>query len=145
MPSTPYTHYLLRLATEQQAQPDATKRPDTITDPAIFVHGMLRFFDYALSGRTPGPAITRHGMERALDALFSLPDLTPVLDAPANYQNTFVTAYLANTSSLFQSYWTHIICPAWNQHADIRRTCLVSESAAGTVPVTATATATATS
>ena len=123
MPATPYTHYLLSLATEQQAQPDATKRPDTIADPTVFLNGMLRFFDYSMTTKAP---ITRLGMERALDALFSLPALTPILDAPENSQNGFATAWLPQTCPLFQSYWTHIIVPAWNQHADIRRTCLAT-------------------
>lgn len=134
MPATPYTHYLLALATEQQTQIDATKRPPQIDDPAVFVNAILRFFLHAMSDEQQRP-VTRMGMERALDALFSLPELTPVLDAPENHQNTFASAYLPQASQIFHSFWSHIICPAWNQHADVRRVCLAT--AAATAPATA--------
>lgn len=141
MTATPYHNYLLALAAEQ-TQFDATKCLTVPIDPPTFAHEMFRFFDYTMRRKREGsPIITRLGMERALDAMFSLPELTPLLDAPDNHQNNFTTTYLHQTCPLFQSYWTHIIVPAWNQHADIRRACRATSDAAATTAATATATA----
>jgi len=141
MTATPYHNYLLALAAEQ-TQIDATKCLTVPVDPPTFAHDMFRFFDYTMRRQREGsPIITRLGMERALDAMFSQPELTPLLDAPENSQNTFATEWLPATCPLFQSYWTHIIVPAWNQHADIRRTCLATSEAAAGAAAAAVATA----
>lgn len=118
---TPYTEYLIRIATEQ-ATNSMEIDPPVGADPVAFVREILQELNGAIAA---GTTTTRLGIEHMIDTLFANPDLAPLLDSPHNRQHDCMLS-LNETTPLFQSYWTHIICPAWNQHADVRRACLES-------------------
>lgn len=118
---TPYTEYLIRVACER-AENSMIVDPPATADPVAFVRTVLQDLDHAIQN---GAQTTRLGIERMVDVLFANPALSPLLDAPNNSQHD-IERTLPQTTPLFQSYWTHIICPAWNQHADVRRACLAS-------------------
>jgi len=94
--------------------------PPPVKNPANFLEALLCVLDTAMRGNHP---VTRWGLEQAMDAVFSLPELTPLLDDPVRYQNGFASRQLPACCAEFRPFWEHIICPAWNQHADIRRVC----------------------
>jgi hypothetical protein len=116
-----YTQGLLVIATEQpdswttesrqllrKAQP-----PDL---PPTFLTSL---FTMIAANKLP---ITREGTERLMDALFENPAFMPLLTDPEAQQTQLAAAILLpTTTSAFQSFWTHIIVPAWNQHADLHR------------------------
>jgi hypothetical protein len=73
-------------------------------------------------------------MDRMMDTLFTPIGATtpfaatpfaPLLDDPEAYQSILGTN-VSQMSDLFKAHWTHIIIPAWNQHAEIRRVCIQS-------------------
>lgn len=119
---TLYSEYLIHVASEN-ADNRMEIDPPTFADPVTFVREILQDLDNAIQA---GTATTRFGVELMMDELFANPTLSPLLDASENGQHDIGSALLPQTTNLFQNYWTHIICPAWNQHADIRRTLLAS-------------------
>ena len=118
---TPYTDYLIRVAS---LRADKAVEPPAAADPVIFVREILQDLDTSIH---TGTATTRLGIEHMMDKLFANPALAALLDDPHNSQNAVAHA-LPQKTSLFQMYWTHIICPAWNHYADVRRVCLSSAS-----------------
>lgn len=84
---------------------------------------LLRILDIAMRSGHP---VTRLGLEHALDAVFALPQLTPILDDPTPYQNAFAARDLPACDARFAPFWHHIVRPAWDQHADIRRICVAT-------------------
>jgi hypothetical protein len=119
---TPYSEYLIHVASEN-ADNSMAIDPPTFADPVAFVREILQDLDNAIQA---GTATTRFGIELMMDELFANEDLSPLLDAPENGQHDIGSALLSQSTNLFQNYWTHIICPAWNQHADIRSARLAS-------------------
>lgn len=64
--------------------------------------------------------ITRHGLDAALDILFAHPQIAPLLlwvDP-----DTFGPPILSSAHPRYADFWTHIVRPAWDQHAAIQRT-----------------------
>ena len=121
---TPYSEYLIHVASEN-ADNRMEIDPPTFADPVTFVREILQDLDNAIQA---GTATTRFGIELMMDELFANEDLSPLLDAPENGQHDIESALLPQTTNLFQNYWTHIICPAWNQHADMRRAITMSST-----------------
>jgi len=74
--------------------------------------------------------VTRAGVDAMMDVVFNNPSFCPLLDNPTIYQAVFATESLPQTTPLFKAFWNHIILPAWNQHADIRRACATSQDTA---------------
>jgi hypothetical protein len=88
-----------------------------IVDPVAF---LTHLFWYLSNTVQP---ITRTGMDRMMDALF-VPSgaFESLLDNPDHHQAIVATS-VSQMSDLFKAHWKHIIIPAWNQHAEIRRVC----------------------
>jgi hypothetical protein len=93
------------------------------TDPAVFLTDLFWYLSNTVQ------PITRTGMDRMMDALFAPIGATtpfaPLLDDPEQYQRILANN-VRHMSDLFKAHWTHIIIPAWNQHAEIRRVCIQS-------------------
>jgi hypothetical protein len=87
-----------------------------LTDPTTF---LTHLFWYLSNTVQP---ITRTGIDRMMDALFAHTPFTSLLDDPETHQ-TIVANSVSQMSELFKAHWKHIIIPAWNQHAEIRRVC----------------------
>jgi hypothetical protein len=124
-----YIAYLRDIATEA---PDRPLQPPTLPDipaPATF---LMEFLQSLLPADVPiAIPITRHGMDAALDALFSHPALRPLLlddntsvALQQHFTNTILPAIGTTPATAF---WEHIIRPAWDQHRDIQR--IVRDSA----------------
>lgn len=115
-----YMEYLHILATESPDRPRQAPDLPLIDTPATFVVEFLSTIAHA----TPPIPVTRHGMDAALDVLFAHPALRPLLldDASsAALQEHFATTHLPRASTVFAAHWTHIICPAWDQHRALQR------------------------
>ena len=90
--------------------------PCTI-DPTVF---LTHLFWYLSNTVQP---ITRTGIDHMMDAIFASPtEFASLLDDPDHHQAILATS-VSQMSDLFQAHWMHIIIPAWNQHAAIRRAC----------------------
>jgi hypothetical protein len=111
-----YADYLIAIACE-------TPSSDTIEDPSI--QDPANFFQalYLYAARTQKP-ISRAGTDRMMDTLFSHPDMQPLLDrqTATQFQTEFAALYLPTLTPAYQSFWTHIILPAWSQHQDLYQT-----------------------
>ena len=121
-----YTQMLLAIATEQPDSWSAESRrllrkaPTSLTPDFI-----ITLFATIAANRIP---ISREGTERLMDTLFENPAFTPLLSEPAAQQTQLATAIdLPTRTPAFQSFWTHIVLPAWNQHSQIHR--LLAETA----------------
>jgi hypothetical protein len=126
-----YVDYLLRVAKETGYHFGQPKPPlPEIREPSNFLQAL-----FVLLGKETHT--TREGIEQVMDSLFSLPSMVPLLEdtAAATFQENFITNYLPFCSSLFQSYWDHIILPAWTQLRDIQRAIALSKQA-DTAPYT---------
>lgn len=121
MPLPPYSRWLLDVACQGAVGPQPAH--PAIRDPSNFLTAILRVVAIAVQNGEP---VTRLGLERMMDAVFALPELTPVLDDAARYQNAFEAAHLPACGSRFNPFWTHIVRPAWDQHSDIRRICVAT-------------------
>jgi hypothetical protein len=105
--------YLLSVAREHPLMPPSA---DTPTPVAIF---------RAVATNPDG--ITRHGLDAMMDALFSdtsfaLPAYENLLKHPVEYQNEIAAELeISQQPTAFQAQWSHIIVPAWNQHAELRK------------------------
>ena len=128
-----YLQYLYDIATENPFRPSPSQAPrrPAIDAPATFLIDFLTHIRDA----TPPLPITRHGMDAALDIVFSHPSLRQLLlddHSTAALQEHYATTYVAATatSDLFRAHWTHIILPAWNQHRDIQRALAATAMAA---------------
>ena len=110
-----YKTALLEIALGQAATAataTATAATAAVASPFLFVADLL-----TTMATLP---ITREGTERLLDTLFANPSFAPLLADPAASQADMAIALdLTKKPIGFQSYWTFIICPAWDQHAAI--------------------------
>ena len=114
--------YLTALATENMTSLSLSTASCTI-DPAVFLTDLFWYLS-----NTAQP-ITRTGMDRMMDAIFTPVATTPfapLLDDPEPHQITLANN-VSQMSDLFKAHWKHIIIPAWNQHAEIRRACVQSQ------------------
>jgi hypothetical protein len=126
--TTTYTTYLYDIATEAPDRPLQPPDNPDINTPATFLVDFLR----TLADTVPPPPITRHGMDAALDILFSHPSIRPLLlddNSSVALQQHFAATYLPAAPPVFVAHWTHIIRPAWDQHRDIQRTLAASAQA----------------
>lgn len=122
-----YIIYLFDIATEAPDRPLQPPDLPGIDTPATFLMEFLR----TMADTVPPPPITRHGMDAALDILFSHPAMRPLLlddNTSVALQQHFVTSYLSDASPVFAAHWTHIIQPAWDQHRELQRTLAASGS-----------------
>jgi hypothetical protein len=121
-----YVDYLLALSKEEQqdqvtvgaalAAPREPPQPPQIKNPANFLQAFLRVLDKQ-------EKTTRRGVDAAIEALFAIPDMAPLLDdvTAVTFQRQFVIHQFPLCSQLFRNYWSHVITPAWNQLRDVRR------------------------
>jgi hypothetical protein len=91
----------------------------SLGDPATF---LLTLFHRL--GQTP--TITRAGVDTMMDAVFAVEDLRTTLTNAADIQAHFAATYLPHTSATYGAFWTHVIVPAWNQHAEAYQVALGS-------------------
>jgi len=108
-----YVDYLLALSKEEQQAPPQTPQ---IKDAPNFLQAFLRVLDKQ-------EKTTRRGVDAAIEALFAIPDMEPLLDdvTAVTFQRNFVIEQFPLCSPLFRNYWSHVITPAWNQLRDVRR------------------------
>jgi hypothetical protein len=122
-----YVDFLLRVAKESGYQSGRSQPPlPEIREPANFLQAL-----FVLLGKenlTDEAVATREGIEQVMDSIFSLPSMAPLLEdaAAAAFQEKFIKHYLPFCSPLFQSYWDHIILPAWAQLRDIQQAITLS-------------------
>lgn len=126
-----YVDYLLRTAKESGYHYGRPKPPQPLSeirDPSNFLQAF-----FVLLGKESHT--TREGIEQVMDSLFSLEPMAPLLedDIAAVFQANFTENYLPFCTPLFQSYWNHIMLPAWGQLRDIQRTITLSKEA--TAPI----------
>jgi hypothetical protein len=130
-----YVDFLLRLAKESGYNYGQSK-PETpeIREPANFLQAL-----FVLLGKEN--YTTREGVEQVMDSLFSLPSMAPLLEdaAAAAFQEKFIEHYLPFCTPLFQSYWDHIILPAWTQLRDIQQAITLSNETNAAATATANA------
>jgi len=122
-----YITYLFDIATEAPDRPLQIPDLPVIETPATFLMDFLR----TMANTAPPPPLTRHGMDAALDILFSHPAMRPLLlddNTSVALQQHFATSYLPDATPVFAAHWTHIIRPAWDQHRELQRTLTVSGS-----------------
>jgi hypothetical protein len=107
-----FSDYLIAVACEQE-----TTKPlqQSIRNPANFLQAL-----YLYAARSHQP-ISREGTDRMMDLLFSHEDMKPLLDrqTATQFQNEFATLYLPSLTPAYQTFWNHIVLPAWAQHQDI--------------------------
>ena len=125
-----YVDFLLGVAKESGYHFGRPQPPQPLTeihDPANFLQAF-----FVILGKEN--YTTREGIEQVMDSLFSLPPMAPLLEdaAAAAFQEKFIEHYLPFCTPLFQSYWNHIILPAWGQLRDIQRTITLSKEADAT-------------
>ena len=124
-----YVDFLLRVAKESGyhygRQPPRPGPGPEIRSPSNFLQAF-----FVILGKEN--YTTREGIEQVMDSLFSLPPMAPLLEdaAATTFQEKFITNYLPFCTPLFQSYWDHIILPAWTQLRDIQRAVALSNEAA---------------
>lgn len=117
-----YVDFLLRIAKESGYQYGISQPPlPEIREPANFLQAL-----FVLLGKEN--YTTREGVEQVMDSMFSLPSMAPLLEdaAAAAFQEKFIEHYLPFCTPLFQSYWNHIILPAWTQLRDIQTAITLS-------------------
>ena len=119
-----YVDFLLRVAKESGYQSGRQPPLPEIREPSNFLQAL-----FVLLGKEN--YTTREGIEQVMDSMFSLPSMAPLLEdaAAAAFQEKFIEHYLPFCTPLFQSYWDHIILPAWTQLRDIQRTITLSNEA----------------
>lgn len=104
---------LTAIATELST---TVSHPIEVADPITF---LTHLFWYLSNTMQP---ITRSGMDRMVEVLFTATPFASLLDDPDTHQAALATI-VGQMSDLFKAHWEHIIIPAWNQHAEIRRVC----------------------
>lgn len=110
---TTYVAYLLALSKEEQQAPPPQPH---IKDAPNFLQAFLRVLDKQ-------EKTTRRGVDAAIEALFAIPDMEPLLDdvTAVTFQRHFVVHHFPLCSPLFRNYWSHVITAAWDQLRDVRR------------------------
>lgn len=110
-----YYNALCVIACEAGAQPVAVPPPPEFGDAILALRNA-----FATLFPTDGALlITRHGLDAALDVLFAHPQIAPLLlwvDP-----DTFGPPILSSAHPRYADFWTHIVRPAWDQHAAIQR------------------------
>jgi hypothetical protein len=101
------TSFLLHLIHQACEIPTVYPSPPTIPHPEQFLTVVL----YNLAKYK----ISRHGLDKMIDTLMFHKDFIPLLQRPLKYQNNVIVP------DALTAHWLHIIVPAWEQHADIRR------------------------
>jgi hypothetical protein len=122
-----YVDFLLHVAKESGYHYGRPQPPD----PSPEIRGPSNFLQafFVILGKEN--YTTREGIEQVMDSLFSLPSMAPLLEdaAAAAFQEKFIEHYLPFCTPLFQSYWDHIILPAWTQLRDIQQAITLSNHA----------------
>lgn len=116
-----YIQLLLAIATEQPDSWSAESRHLLLkSQPSSLTPDFLTsLFTTITDKQLP---ITREGTERLMDVLLENPAFTPLLIDPKRQQIQLAAAIdLPTRTPAFQSFWTHIIVPAWNQHVELYR------------------------
>lgn len=121
LPLPPYSQWIVDVACQRPVGPEPP-HPE-IRTPANFLTALLRILSLSIQAGAP---VTRLGMDRAMDAVFALPQMAPVLANAAADQNAFVASHLPACDARFVAFWNHVVRPAWDQHADIYRACAAS-------------------
>ena len=112
---------LLAIATEQPDSWTAESRQllRKAQPPDLSPTFLTTLFTMIASNHIP---IGREGTERLMDTLFENPVFTPLLTDPTTQQTQMAAAIdLPNKTPAFQTFWTHIVLPAWDQHAALHR------------------------
>ena len=121
-----YSQLLLAIATEQPDSWSTESRQllRKAQPPDLSPTFLTSLFAMIASNQIP---ISREGTERLMDTLFENPAFTPLLSDPTIHQTQVAAAIdLPTRTVAFQTFWTHIVLPAWDQHAAIHR--LIAES-----------------
>ena len=116
-----YTQMLLAIATEQPDSWSAESRRllRKAQPPDLSPTFLTTLFATIAANQIP---ISREGTDRLLDTLFENPAFTPLLSDPAFHQTEVAAAIdLPTRTVAFQTFWTHIVLPAWDQHSQIHR------------------------
>jgi len=116
-----YVQMLLAIATEQPDSWTAESRQllRKAQPPDLSPTFLTTLFTTITSNHIP---ISREGTERLMDTLFENPVFTPLLSDPESQQIQMAAAIdLPNKTPAFQTFWTHIVLPAWDQHAALHR------------------------
>ena len=115
-----FSDYLIAVACEQETTEPIHR---TITNPANFLQALFLY-----AARTHQP-ISREGTDRMMDLLFSHEDMQPLLDPveATKFQNEFTILYLPTLSPVYQTFWNHIVLPAWTQHQNIYQAMKTTE------------------
>jgi len=115
----PYVQMLLAIATEQPDSWTAESRQllRKAQPPDLSPTFLTTLFTTITSNHIP---ISREGTERLMDTLFENPVFTPLLTDPTTQQIQMAAAIEVKTPA-FQTFWTHIVLPAWDQHAALHR------------------------
>jgi hypothetical protein len=111
-----FDHYIRDVACDRP-RPATTVAPPLpeFDDATLSLHTILDLL-FPPDGRA---LITRNGLDAALDILFAHPQIAPLLLTldPADVE----ARILSTAHPRYAAFWTHIVRPAWNQHADIQR------------------------
>ena len=110
-----YSDYLIAVATERKPE-TTTQTP--IRNPSNFLQALYLHIAHS------NEPISREGTDRMMDSLFAHPDMQALLDPveATKFQADFAATYLPTLPPAYQTFWTHIVIPAWDQHQDIYRT-----------------------
>jgi hypothetical protein len=114
MPYIRYNAYIRDVACERPLPP----RPNTpeFGDATVALCNTLS----ALFPAGGTLLITRHGLDAALDILFAHPQIAPLL-LSLDPDTLGSQTVLPRAHPRYADFWTHIVRPAWDQHADIHR------------------------
>lgn len=122
-----YSQLLLAIATEQPDSWTAESRQLLLKHqpsptPIAFV---ITLFVTIAANQIP---ISREGTERLMDTLLENPAFTPLLTDPTIHQTQVAAAIdLPTRTVAFQTFWTHIVLPAWDQHVELYRMMAATE------------------
>jgi hypothetical protein len=106
-----YTDFLTNIANERPA--DYPYPPPQIGAPQEFFHQLML--------RLSACQMTRTGLDNMLDAVFDNQSIAQLLDNVSNFLDEIHDHSLPQCPERFRPYWIHIILPAIEQHARIRR------------------------
>jgi hypothetical protein len=117
----PYVQMLLAIATEQPDSWTAESRQllRKAQPPDLSPTFLTTLFAMIASNQIP---ISREGTERLMDILFENPAFKSLLTDPATQQTPVAAAIeLPIRTPAVHTFWTHIVLPAWDQHAALHR------------------------
>jgi hypothetical protein len=107
-----YSDYLIAVATERKPE-TTTQTP--IRNPSNFLQALYLHIAHS------NEPISREGTDRMMDSLFAHPDMQALLDPveATKFQTDFAATYLPTLPTAYQTFWVHIVLPAWGQHQAI--------------------------